>query len=291
MTNNPTTRKNTTMPTTKEITNALRAVTQGAAGMNYRDPASKFYSFIQAEGLTVPSSFMETATKATEIVANINTATNPPTANLLDVASDPKKLDAYLVATAKANSMTRVIRQQILTEVQAMLARATQEAANEALQQFVNDNADSGAYTSTPGTPGQQLVAQESRDRLNRIHTTLITTATGGTPNDDDAAVSFRWEYTADQWAEMNSIYHWDYSQHQWANFVRDNPSWEKPSVDEAAIRVGATHRFASSYAEALDNAEQCGDEVERRERDAKREAQGLWVDPKPERGHTARVD
>lgn len=278
------------MPTTKEITNALHSVTQGV-GMNYRDPASKFYSFIQAEGLTVPSSFMETATKATEIVANINAATNQPTANLLDVASDPKKLDAFITATAKANSMTRVMRQQILAEVQAMLARATQEAAIEALQQFIKDNADSGAYTSTPGTPGQQLVAQEARDRLNRIHTTLLTAAAPGEHGDDYAWVCFRWEYTADQWAEMNSIYHWDYTQFQWNNFYRDNPGWEGPAVDEAAIRVAATHRFAASRAEALDNADDCIDEIARRAKDAQREAQGLWVDPQPTRSSTVRVD
>ena len=70
----------------------------------------------------------------------------------------------------------------------------------------------------------------------------------------------------------MNDIFHWNYSQHQWVNFTSDNPTWKAPSIDEAAIRVGATHRLAESYAQALEDAERCIDAIQQREEQERNE-------------------
>lgn len=184
------------MKTSHEIRAALRSISQGVSGIRHDALAMRVYSLLEDENLTIPEEFQTAANTAAEILDNINAAQRPPQpADLLAIAADPKKLKAHLTDSATAAAMTATLRKDVITELNRTVSRAAVKAAGAALKEFMAANSNSGLYGPASGTEGEQMVAQEKRNRLNAIHDQLLRASVGGERLDESAAICCRWTY------------------------------------------------------------------------------------------------
>lgn len=251
------------MITVKEARNLLNSLNTYTPVGHRPGKTASLLSLIESEGFEFPEKFTQAIEEASLIMQNVNSVLADGKRDLLDVASDPKKLRAGLDDIARRNALDGAVRTALLGSLMVNTTHAVVATVPDVMDQFITRHKDDPAYTQTGGTPGEEMLLQEKRAAINSVHNQLIEAGSAWVRPDSSEYFWLRWSWTPQQWAQVLVVY----------------PNWEVPSVDQAAMSLGATHRFARSLAEASDEAEQCIDAVAEIEREAKKNQVDPWAD------------
>lgn len=251
------------MTTIKEARNLLNSLNTFTPVGFRRGNTAALLSLIESEGFEFPDEFAQAIEEATAVIQNLNAVLAAGKQDLLAVAADPKALKAGLDEIARRNALEGAVRNETLGALMIKTTNAVVSSVPDVMDQFIARHKDEPAYTQSGRTPGETLLIQEKRTAINNIHNKLIEAGSGWVRPDSSEYFWLRWSWTPEQWAQIPVVY----------------PNWEVPSVDEAAIALGATHRFARSLDQATTEAEQCIDTLAAIERDAKANQTDTWGD------------